>query len=52
MDTFITGIFGENPTVWNWIAGIVDLLLIGVFVNYAVTWLYDRQGWNKKKNQK
>ncbi len=41
-------IFGANATIWNWIAAIVDLLIIGIFVNYAVRWLYDRMGWKQK----
>ena len=45
----ITYLVGENPTVWNWVALILELLLIGGFVNYGVTWLYRYMGWTKKE---
>lgn len=47
MGNMIAEIFGDNPTVWNWVAGLADLLVIATFVNYGVRWLYRRLGLNE-----
>lgn len=45
--SIIKYLVGENPTIWNWLAFIVELLLIGAFANYGVVWFYRRKGWDK-----
>lgn len=38
MNEIISDLVGDNPTIWSWISFIANLLIVGVFVNYAVLW--------------